>query len=88
MMTLEENVAQLRDALTVNTTLALRHEKRLKEHQQWLEDNELAYNSMRITLAETSLKIKELAAAQVVTEKMLQGLIESLQKGGGNGHNG
>jgi hypothetical protein len=42
-MTLEEIVQQLKDAQTVTGAQTLRHEARLKEHEQWLRDNELAY---------------------------------------------
>jgi hypothetical protein len=41
-MTLEENIQRLRDSLTVTSAQTLRHETRLKEHQEWLEANELA----------------------------------------------
>lgn len=39
-MTLEENIQQLRDALTVTSAQTLRHETRLKDHEQWLEEHE------------------------------------------------
>ena len=40
-MTLEENIQQLRESLTVTSAQTLRHETRLKEHRQWLEDCEM-----------------------------------------------
>ena len=45
-MTLEENIQQLRDSLTVNSAMTVRHETRVKEHQKWLEDMELAFARM------------------------------------------
>ena len=51
-MTLEENIRELRESLIVTSAQTLRHETRLKEHQQWLEDNELAYARHRIMMAE------------------------------------
>ncbi len=91
-MTLEEIVAQLKDAQTVTGAQTLRHEARLKEHQQWLEDNELAYSRHREMMADIDLKITQIAAAHVLTEEAqkateasLQAFINSLRKGG-NGH--
>ena len=91
-MTLEEMIQQLKDAQTVNGAQTLRHEARLKEHQQWLEDNELASSKHRIAMAEinanlkqASAKLTELAAAQLATEERLQALIDSLRGQGGNG---
>ena len=85
-MTLEEIVQQLRDAQTVTAAQTLRHEARLKEHQQWLEANELAYAKHRDAIAEFDEKMTQLAAAQLVTEEKLNGLIDALRRGG-NGHN-
>ena len=85
-MTLDENIRQLRDSLTVTSAQALRHETRLKEHQQWLEDNEMAYTRLRIAIG-------EVVAVQLVTEQKLQrlgdkleGLIDALRTGRANGH--
>jgi len=36
-VTLEENIQQLRDSLVVTSAQTLRHETRVKEHQQWLD---------------------------------------------------
>jgi chromosome segregation ATPase len=45
-VTLEENIQQLRDSLAVTSAQTLRHETRIKEHQQWLEQMELAFARM------------------------------------------
>ena len=45
-MTLEENIQQLRDSLAVTSAQTLRHETRIKEHQLWLEQMELAFARM------------------------------------------
>src|ERR1700678_1075578 len=45
-VTLEENIQQLRDSLVVTSAQTLRHETRIKEHQQWLEQMELAFARM------------------------------------------
>jgi hypothetical protein len=45
-VTLEENIQQLRDSLAVTSAQTLRHETRVKEHQQWLEQMELAFARM------------------------------------------
>jgi hypothetical protein len=45
-MNLEENIQQMRDSLAVNSAMTLRHETRVKEHQEWLEQMELAFARM------------------------------------------
>jgi hypothetical protein len=41
-MNLDEMIKRLEDALVVNTAMALQHQERIKEHDQWLRDLELA----------------------------------------------
>jgi hypothetical protein len=98
-MTLEENIQQLRDSLTVTSAQALRHETRLKEHQQWLEQMELSFarmaklNEMHAEkMIEFDEKMTQVAAAQLLNEEGLADLkntvksfIEGLRRGG-NGH--
>ena len=83
----------MRDSLTVTSAMTLRHEGRLKEHQQWLEDNELAYTRHRIAMAEINATMKQVLAIQAENaerwrrlEAKMDAFIDSLQKGG-NGHN-
>jgi hypothetical protein len=94
-MTLEENIQQLRDSLTVTSAQVLRHETRLKDHQKWLEDNELAYQKHRIMMAEHDAKmvdlddkITKIAAAQLVNEELSKNnaeLLKAFLQRGGNG---
>jgi hypothetical protein len=91
-MTLEEIVQQLKEAQTVTSAQTLWHETRLKEHQQWLEENELAYARHREMMSDLDEKLTQVAAAQLVNEEgfrqlkdSLQSFIDSLRKGG-NGH--
>ena len=98
-MTLEETIQQLRDSLTVSAAQTLRHETRLKEHQQWLEQMELSFartarlNEMHAEkMLEFDEKMTQVAAAQLVNEEGLADLkntvksfIEGLRRGG-NGH--
>jgi hypothetical protein len=72
-MTLEENIQQLRDSLTVTSAQVLRHETRLKEHQQWLEQMELSFawmaklNEMHAEkMIESDEKMTQVAAAQLL----------------------
>lgn len=85
-MSLEENIQQLRDSLTVTSAQTLRHETRIKEHQQWQEDMELAFARMAKAHAEFDENMTRIAAAQLVTEEKLHGLIDALRRGT-NGHN-
>ncbi len=85
-MTLEEIVQKLRDAQTVTAAQTLRHETRIKEHQQWLEDNELAYARHRIWQAEFEQNMSRLEAAQRETAESLKAFLDGLRKGT-NGHN-
>jgi collagenase-like PrtC family protease len=39
---LRQLVKQMRDALVVDAAVKLRHQDRIKEHQEWLRQNELA----------------------------------------------
>lgn len=71
-MTLEENVAQLHEALTLSTAMTLRHETRIKEHEQWIQANEQAYARHGEIMAEADEKINR--------------LIDAMRRGGGNGH--
>ena len=98
-MTLEETIQQLRDSLTVTAAQTLRHETRLKEHQQWAEEMELAFARMAARdeihsamMAELDEKMTQVAAAQLLNEEGLADLkntvksfIEGLRRGG-NGH--
>lgn len=91
-MTLEENIQQLRDYLTVTSAQTLRHETRLKEHQQWLEDCEMVLGKILLAQKETDENITRLSAAQLVTEEGLAELqkkvdhfLDGLRRGG-NGH--
>ena len=84
-MTLEENIQQLRDGLTVTSAQTLLHERRLKEHQQWMEDMERAFAKMAAldeihseNMAEFDEKMTQLAAAQLLTEEGLGELKEGL----------
>jgi hypothetical protein len=77
-MTLEENIRELRDGLAVTSTQTLLHEKRLKEHQQWMEDMERAFVRMAALdrihsekMAEFDQKMTQVAAAQLLTEEKL-----------------
>jgi hypothetical protein len=99
-MILEEIVQQLRDAQIVTAAQTLRHETRLKEHQQWLEDNELAYAKHRAMLVDhvammagLDEKLTQIAAAQLLNEEKwrelqakMDAFIDSLRRSG-NGHN-
>ena len=99
-MTLEENIQQMRDSLAVNSAQTLRHEARVKEHQQWLEQMELAFARMAKQneihaekMIEFDEKMTQVAAAQLLNEEGLRDLkatvksfLEGLQRGG-NGHN-
>jgi hypothetical protein len=98
-MTLEENIRELRDGLTVTSAQSLLHERRLKDHQQWMEDMERAFARMAALdrihsekMVEFDEKMTQVAAAQVLTEEILSNLgkkmdafIDSLRKGS-NGH--
>jgi hypothetical protein len=91
-MTLEENIQQLRDSLTVTSAQTLRHETRIKEHQQWQEQMERAFARMAAQheihsakMLEFDEKMTQVAAAQLITEERLKGLIDALRRGG-NGH--
>ena len=41
-MTLDENISQLRDALTVTSAMTLRHETLLKDRAEWLQAHDRA----------------------------------------------
>ena len=82
----------MRDSPTVTSAQTLRHETRLKEHQQWVEDMERAFARMAARdeihsarMEELDEKITRIAVAQLLTEEKLQGLIDALRRGS-NGH--
>jgi len=82
---LEASMKELEDAAIVRNAQTLRHETRVQEHQQWLEEMELAFAKMAAQHIEFDQKMTQLAAAQLLTEEKLQGLIDALRRGG-NGH--
>lgn len=87
-MNLEQIVEKLRDAQTVTAAQTLRHETRLKEHQEWLEANELANAKHREKMAELDDYITRIAAAQLVNEEkmaQLEELMKRFLERGGNG---
>jgi hypothetical protein len=45
-MTLEGDIRELRDGLTVTSAQSLLHERRLKDHRQWMEGMERAFARM------------------------------------------
>ena len=65
-------VKPLDEALIVTNAMVLRHETLVKEHAQWLQE-------MQLTLKTTTM-------LQQLTELKLQAFIDSLRRGGGNGH--
>jgi predicted nucleic acid-binding Zn-ribbon protein len=88
-----EGIARLNDTQTVTAAQTSRHEDRVKEHQQWLEDDELAYTRHREAMAEFDQKMTQLSAAQLLNEEKwrelqakLDGFIDGLRRGG-NGQN-
>ena len=98
-MTLEENIRELRDGLTVTSAQTLLHERRIKDHQQWMEDMERTFARIAALhqihsekMVEFDEKMTQVTAAQLLTEEKLQILsnkmdafIDSMRKGG-NGH--
>jgi hypothetical protein len=98
-MTLEENIQQLRDSLAVNSAMTVRHEARVKEHQEWMGQMELAFARMAARdeihsarMEELDEKITQIAAAQLLNDERLaalwsklDGFIDALRRGG-NGH--
>jgi hypothetical protein len=85
-MTLEEIVQQLKDAQTVTGAQTLRHEERLKEHEQWLRDNELAYARHREIVEQHDRMMADFSLGMQDLKASIQALTDSLRKGG-NGHN-
>jgi len=99
-MTLEENMQQMREWLEVDAATISRHETRLKEHQQWMENMELAFARMAAMdeihaakMIEFDEKMVQVAAVHLENQEGLKELkaamksfLESLQRGG-NGHN-
>jgi hypothetical protein len=90
---LEATVREVEESAIVRNAQVLRHETRVKEHQQWQEQMELAFARMAAQdeihsakMLEFDGKMTQLAAAQVLTEEKLQGLIDALRRGS-NGHN-
>jgi hypothetical protein len=84
-MTLEENIRELRDGLTVTSAQSLLHERRLKDHQQWMEDMERAFARMAALnqihsekMVEFDEKMTQVAAAQALNEEKLSILREDL----------
>src|SRR5580693_7996927 len=84
-MSLEENIQQLRDSLAVTSAMTLRHETRVKEHQQWQEQMELAFARMAARdeihsarMEELDEKMTQLAAAQLLNEEGLAALWNKL----------
>jgi hypothetical protein len=96
MQTLEEIVQQLKelkDAQTVTGAQTLRHEERLKEHEQWLRDNELAYAKHREMveqhdrmMADFGVGMQDLKDSLRQLSAKVDAFVDSLRKGG-NGHN-
>lgn len=98
-MTLEENIQQLRDSLTVTSAQTLRHETRLKDHQQWTGDIERAFTRIAALdqvhsekMVKLDGKITQIAAAALLSEEKISRLsakvdafIDFMRKGG-NGH--
>ena len=98
-MTLEENIQQLRDGLIVTSAQTLRHETRVKEHQEWLEQMELSFARMAKmheehakNMLEFDEKMTQVAAAQLLSEEKLARLSEKVDafldglRKGTNGH--
>ena len=83
-MTLEENIRELRESLIVTSAQTLRHETRLKEHQQWLEDNEMAYARHRIAMAELDARTiqheRNMERIELALERVDLGLAEATEK--------
>jgi hypothetical protein len=54
-------VQEMREALEVDAAMILRHEDRIKEHQEWLRENEVAMARIEELLARTGANLDRLA---------------------------
>jgi hypothetical protein len=81
MSDLEDTVKKLADSLLVTASAGLRHEDRLKEHDEWLRQNERATALHRERLAEHD-------AMMLALDRKLDRLADLILKGAtGNGSN-
>jgi len=91
----EEAIQQLKDAMTVTASMALRQESRVKEHQEWIIANEAAVARHREWLNDHERRIKahgewleEHEAAMRELDRKLDRLADLILKGrSGNGQN-
>jgi hypothetical protein len=84
----EEAIQQLKDAMTVTASMALRQESRLKEHQEWIIANEAAVARHRERLKAHAEWLEEHQAAMRELDRKLDRLADLILKGrSGNGQN-
>jgi|HubBroStandDraft_2_1064218.scaffolds.fasta_scaffold600151_2 hypothetical protein len=79
-MTLEENIQQLRESLAVTSAQTLRHETRIKEHQQWLEQMELAFARMAASHEVHKREMAEMRAADAERGRKLDERIDQIAR--------
>ena len=71
---LEELIEQMREANRVAFAMALRHEDRIKEHDEWLRENELALARHREFLAQHEAMLVALdAKLNAIADLILKG---------------
>jgi hypothetical protein len=81
-MTLEENIQQMRDSLAVNSAMTLRHQTRVKEHQEWLEQVELAFARMAASHEAHERDMAQIAKADSDRGRALDERIDGLAREG------
>lgn len=76
-MTLDENISQLRDALTVTSAMTLRHETLLKDHAEWLQAHDRAMLELD---ARTIQHERNMERIELALERVDLGLAEATDK--------
>ena len=81
-----EIVAKHDQMLAKHDQMLAKHEQMMAQHEQMMAEHAAGLTAHKLAMANLDDLITKLAAAQIVTEQKLQGLIESLRRSG-NGHN-
>ena len=78
---LRQQVKEMREAMAVDSAMTLRDENRIKEHQQWLEEVELAEARHRKLTVEHHQFIAQHEAMMIRIEENIQKLTELILGG-------
>ena len=82
----DQMLAKHEQMMAKHEQMMAKHEQMMAKHEQMMAEHAAGLTAHKLAVANLDDLLTKLAAAQIVTEQKLQGLIDALRRSG-NGHN-